>query len=154
MKRQAISERAHSAAEPPAVYGLLRDGASWPTWSPLGSFELEQPAPEGGEGIGAIRVFRTRRVTSREWIAELVPDRRFGHELLSGLPVRDSRAAVDLQPWSRVAPTSTGTRASSRRCRGRAGSSVEAWVASSRGVFTVSRPTRRERPCLTDLGPH
>jgi Polyketide cyclase / dehydrase and lipid transport len=98
MKRQEISQRAHSSAAPGAVYALLSDGTTWPSWSPIGSFELERPGPEGGEGVGAIRVFRTGRTTSREDIVELVPGRRFGYRLLSGLPLRDYRANVDLEP--------------------------------------------------------
>jgi Polyketide cyclase / dehydrase and lipid transport len=96
MRHQKISVRAETTADPDAVYALLVDGATWPTWSPLGSFELEQAGPDGGEGVGAVRVFRTGRVTSRERVAELVPGRRFSYELLSGLPVRDYRADVDL----------------------------------------------------------
>jgi Polyketide cyclase / dehydrase and lipid transport len=98
VKRQQISVRARTSASPAAVYELLADGTTWPTWSPLGSFELERPGPESGESVGAIRVFRTGRVTSRERVAELVPGRRFSYELLSGLPIRDYRADVDLEP--------------------------------------------------------
>ena len=98
MGRQDIRERAHSSAPPAAVYALLRDGATWPTWSPLGSFELQQEGRDGGESLDAIRVFRTGRTTSVERIAELVPDRRFSYELVSGLPIRGYRADVDLSP--------------------------------------------------------
>jgi hypothetical protein len=98
MGRQEISERAHSSAPPAVVYALLRDGATWPTWSPIGSFELRQEGRDGGESLDAIRVFRTGRTTSVERIAELVPDRRFAYELLSGLPIRGYRADVDLTP--------------------------------------------------------
>jgi hypothetical protein len=98
MGEQTISALAWSAAPPAEVYRLLRDGATWPVWSPLDSFTLEREGPEGGESLGAIRVFRTGRATSREEIVELVPDRRFGYALLSGLPLRDYRAAIDLVP--------------------------------------------------------
>lgn len=92
------------------VYELLRAGATWPTWSGLGSFELERPSPEPDragvgadghgvdEGVGAIRVFRTGPMRSREQIVELVPGRRLSYVLLSGLPLRDYRADVDLSP--------------------------------------------------------
>ena len=98
MGRQQISERAHSSAPPAAVYTLLRDGATWPTWSPIGSFELQREGRDGGESVDAIRVFRTGRTTSVERIVELVPERRFAYELLSGLPIRGYRADVDLTP--------------------------------------------------------
>jgi hypothetical protein len=82
---------------------LLRAGDTWPTWSPITSFELEQPADDEPEGVGAIRIFRTvqplRNVTtSRERLVELVPERRLSYVLLSGLPLRNYRADVDLTP--------------------------------------------------------
>jgi Polyketide cyclase / dehydrase and lipid transport len=98
MGAQEISVRSWSAASPAEVYGLLRDGATWPVWSPIDSFELERQGADGGENLGAQRIFRTGRATSREEIVELVADRRFSYALLSGLPMRSYRADVDLEP--------------------------------------------------------
>jgi uncharacterized protein YndB with AHSA1/START domain len=103
MALQEIDARATTAAPADAVYALLRDGASWPRWSPLGSFELMRPGDEGGESVGAVRVFRTGRVRSQERIVELVPDERLSYVLEEGLPLRDYRADIDL------APTAGGT---------------------------------------------
>ena len=90
------------------MYELLRAGTTWPTWSGLGSFELERPSPDGdgaggegggaAEGVGAIRVFRTRPYVNREQIVELVPGGWLSYVLLSGTPLRDYRADVDLTP--------------------------------------------------------
>jgi hypothetical protein len=98
MFEQTISKRAWTAASASEVYALLRDGATWPVWSPLESFRLEQEGPEGGESLGAIRVFTTGRARSREEIVVLDADRRFGYALLSGLPLKGYRALVDLEP--------------------------------------------------------
>jgi hypothetical protein len=98
MKRHHIDARGHTTASPATVYALLRDGATWPEWSPLGSFELRRAAPGGGEDVGALRVFRTGRIASCEELVELVPDRRLSYALRSGLPLRDYRADVDLEP--------------------------------------------------------
>lgn len=95
---QIIDQTATTSASADIVYALLRDGASWPEWSPLGSFELERAAEDEPEGLGAIRVFRTGRVTNREEIVELVPGRRFSYKLLSGLAISGYRADVDLEP--------------------------------------------------------
>ncbi len=97
MGEQMISARSWTAARPAEVYELLRSGATWPVWSPIGSFELEREGPDGGESLGAVREFRTGRATSREEIVELRPDRRFSYALLSGLPMRGYRADVDLE---------------------------------------------------------
>jgi hypothetical protein len=98
MFEQTISKRAWTTASAGEVYALLREGSTWPVWSPLESFRLEQAGPDGGEGLGAIRVFTTGRATSREEIVVLEPDRTFGYALLSGLPLNGYRALVDLEP--------------------------------------------------------
>src|SRR5436305_6916648 len=93
-----IDEREWSCASPDAVYGLLADGATWPSWAGIDSFELRQPGDTGGESRNAVRLFRTGRVRSVERLVELVPGRRLSYLLLSGLPLRDYRADVDLLP--------------------------------------------------------
>jgi hypothetical protein len=102
MSTRHIRVNARSAAAPAAVFALVRDGATWPRVSELGSFELAEPAPDGTEGVGALRVFRTRTLgrtyVSRERIVELEPDRRFAYELASGLSLRGYRAEIDLEP--------------------------------------------------------
>jgi hypothetical protein len=97
MREQVISVQAWSSASPGEVYRLLQSGATWPVWSPIDSFELEREGTEGGESLGARRIFRTGRATSREEIVELQPERRFSYVLLSGLPLRGYRADVDLE---------------------------------------------------------
>ncbi|MGH2941240.1 MAG: SRPBCC family protein [Solirubrobacteraceae bacterium] len=98
MRRQHIDITTTTAARPAAVYALLTDGASWPEWSPIDSFELEKPGAEAPEGVGAVRVLRSGRTEGRDTIAELVPDRRFGYTHVSRLPMKDYRANVDLEP--------------------------------------------------------
>lgn len=98
MRVQEIDVTVRSRADAGAVYRLLMDGATWPTWSGLGSFELERPDPEGGEGVGAVRIFRTWPFTNRELIVEAVPGRRFSYRLLSGMALNDYRADIDLTP--------------------------------------------------------
>jgi hypothetical protein len=118
VKRIEIGVTAHSQAAPEAVFGLIADGASWPTWSPIESFALERPGDPLPEGVGAIRVFRRGRTTGRDEIVEIVPDRRLAYVSLSGLAVRDYRAEIDLERtgegttirWqASFLPTSVGT---------------------------------------------
>jgi len=98
MARQRIEHHATTTADPAAVYALLRDGATWPAWSPIDSFELERPGAGEPEGVGAVRVLRSGRVTGRDTIVELVADRRFSYSHVSSLPVKDYRGDVDLTP--------------------------------------------------------
>ncbi|WP_329044633.1 SRPBCC family protein [Amycolatopsis sp. NBC_01488] len=95
---QRISVRGVTSADADTVYALLRDGASWPRWSPLGSFELVRAGEGEPEGLGALRLFRTGGIRSYEEIVALEPGRRFGYALDHGLPLRDYVAYVDLSP--------------------------------------------------------
>jgi uncharacterized protein YndB with AHSA1/START domain len=92
-----IEVTTHSRATPDVVFALLTDGSTWPRWSPIESFELEQEGNPPPEGPGAVRVFRRRRTTGRDRIVDVVPDRGISYVSLSGLPVRDYRADVALE---------------------------------------------------------
>jgi Polyketide cyclase / dehydrase and lipid transport len=98
MPSQDIRVEVTAGAPAGVVFALLRDGARWPTCSPLGSFELEREGEREREGVGAIRIFRTGRITSRERIVEVEPDRRFSYVLISGLAIRNYRAVIELEP--------------------------------------------------------
>ncbi|MEY2421028.1 MAG: hypothetical protein QOI95_1095 [Acidimicrobiaceae bacterium] len=98
MRKQVIDKQATTTANADHVFALLIDGSTWPDWSGIGSFVLEQAGDDGGESLNAIRAFRTGRTTSRERIVELVPNRRFSYALLTGLPLKDYRADIDLTP--------------------------------------------------------
>lgn len=102
MAEYLIDVSVSSAAPAGDVFALLRDGASWPQWGTWTDFTLEQPGADSAQGAGAVRVFTSRTagrtVVARERVLELVPDRRLGYELLSGLPLRNYRAGVDLEP--------------------------------------------------------
>jgi uncharacterized protein YndB with AHSA1/START domain len=124
VRRQTIDITTTTTAAPGAVYALLADGASWPGWSPIDSFELEREGANEPEGVGAVRVFRNGRVVGRDTIVELVEDRRLGYTHVSSLPVKDYRATVDLEPdgsgtrirWqASFAPTVPGTGSLLRR---------------------------------------
>src|SRR5690242_3534140 len=98
MGRQRIEHHATTTADQATVYALLRDGATWPTWSPIESFELERPGTDEAEGVGAVRLFRSGRVIGHDEIVELVPDRRLTYAHWSNLPVRNYRGEIELEP--------------------------------------------------------
>jgi hypothetical protein len=97
MAQQVIEERATAKASAAVVYALLVDGSTWPQWSPIGSFELVHPGDGTPEWPGAVRIFRTGRICSRERVVTMTPDKLFTYELVSGLAVRDYRAVVRLE---------------------------------------------------------
>ena len=93
-----VGGEAVSRLGPATLFALLRDPATWPQWSFIDRFALERPGIGERDGLGAIRNFRTGPVLAREEVVELTPYSRFGYALLSGLPVHDYRANVDLIP--------------------------------------------------------
>ncbi|HMG27313.1 MAG TPA: SRPBCC family protein [Acidimicrobiia bacterium] len=96
MRRRHIEVTAHSDAAPDAVFALLADGTTWPRWSPIESFELEREGDPAPEGPGAIRVFRRGRTVGRDQLVDVAPSERLVYASLSGLPVRDYLAEIEL----------------------------------------------------------
>lgn len=95
---QRIDVTVRSTATPSAVYRLARDSSTWPDWAPITDYQRERAGD--ARGVGEVRAFRAkgRRTPTREEVVELVPDRRVGYVLLSGLAIRDYRAFIDLSP--------------------------------------------------------
>jgi Polyketide cyclase / dehydrase and lipid transport len=95
-RRQTFAVETWVRARPAVVHELVADGSTWPAWTPIGSFRLERQGDDGGESPGAIRVFRTGVAASREQIVEVRPDQGISYVVLSGLPIRNHRADVEL----------------------------------------------------------
>jgi uncharacterized protein YndB with AHSA1/START domain len=93
---QEIDIRRTLAAPPEAVWALLDDSASWPSWTPID--EHHPVGPAGPDGTGEERRFRNGRVTVHERIIEREPGRRLVYTLLGGLALRDYRAEITLAP--------------------------------------------------------
>ena len=98
MAQQGIEHTVTSTADPAAVFALLADGSTWPEWSPLGSFQLLEPGDGPPEGLGAVRLFTTGRVKSRERVVERRPNEIFSYALEKGLALRDYVAVITLTP--------------------------------------------------------
>jgi len=98
MRRYQVDVTERTSADPATVYALLRDGSTWREWSSIDSFELEREGDGEREGVGAVRIFRSGRLTGRDLVTGFTPDRAFSYNHLNGLPVRDYRGEVDLRP--------------------------------------------------------
>ncbi len=98
MKRRTARVTAQTPAAPEVVFGLLADGTTWPTWSPIESFELERPGDPPPEGPGAIRLFRRGRTTGHDELLAVEPPRLIRYASESGLPVRDYVGEIVLEP--------------------------------------------------------
>lgn len=97
MKRQTATGHAISSATPEALWALVEDVTTWTTWAPFDAATLEEPGEEDWNGVGAIRRFQRGRYTTRELVTEFLPGRRLAYQLLSGLPLRDYEAHIDLR---------------------------------------------------------
>jgi uncharacterized protein YndB with AHSA1/START domain len=99
MRVQHITAEATTKAHPADVWALLSDRSTWPSWSPLGSHTGVSPGADGDpDGVGAVAEFVTGRTRVREEIVVREPLRRLSYRLLSGLPLRDYLAVVELTP--------------------------------------------------------
>jgi carbon monoxide dehydrogenase subunit G len=101
---QTAAASATSAAPPDAIFELLKDPTTWPSWSGMDTAELHRPGEDEPYGVGSIRALTRGRVHGFDEVVELVPGKRFSYLHLRGLPVRDYRGDVDLEP------AGTGTR--------------------------------------------
>ena len=98
MKTHVIEKRATTTADAATVFELLRDALSWPTWSPLGTAEIERSVPEGPGAVGERRLFVTRGLKSHEEVVVADRPEHFAYVLLKGLPLDGYRADVTMTP--------------------------------------------------------
>lgn len=98
MRRYEVEVTGTTTADPATVYRLLRDGSTWPDWSPIDALEVEREGEGEREGVGAVRVLRNGRVTGRDEITGFEENRRFSYRHLGGLPVRDYHGEIELTP--------------------------------------------------------
>ena len=98
---QEVVVTASTRATPHEVFAALKDPDTWTEWSGMDSVALDTPGVGEPNGVGSIRALDKGRVHGRDEIVELVDGRRFSYAHLSGLPVLDYRADVDLEPLER-----------------------------------------------------
>jgi uncharacterized protein YndB with AHSA1/START domain len=93
---QSFELYARSPAPVEAVWRRLADVRTWCEWNAFGTSELEREGTPEPDGVGAIRRLGQGPVISREQILEFDPPRHLAYTILSGVPVRDYRADVEL----------------------------------------------------------
>jgi len=98
MKQQTVEVVETASAPPEVLFALIADPATWPGWAGFESGGLERPGPDTPFGVGAIRRMRRGRTTGREEVVRYDEPSHFSYELLSGLPVKDYRGDVTLEP--------------------------------------------------------
>ena len=148
--RISVGASARSRAPAGVVFALLKDGATWPSWSIFDAFDLERPGAGDPLGLGAIRVCTTRVSKVREEVVEFVEGAQLSYVLLSGLPMKNYRADVALEPmpdgstlihWrARFDPAVVGTGWFWRMVMTRVLSTVSGQLAAGAERASVVRP--------------
>ena len=114
MKRQTATAFVVTPATPEAIWSLVADLSTWTTWAPFETATLEREGHPDPNGVGAIRRFHRGRFTTREEVIEYVDNRRLTYRLLSGLPLRDYEATIDIRPRDRQTQITWSSTFSSR----------------------------------------
>jgi len=89
-----------SAAPPEAVFAVLDDARGWPSWAGfmIQRADWERAGTPSPGGVGAIRRMGRWPQFTREEILEHDAPNHVAYTVVSGFPVRDYRADIDLAP--------------------------------------------------------
>ena len=93
--------RDHCQASSSAVWALLMDATSWPSWTPLDELVAADPEvhdEDGNVALGTVRTFRTGKAVTSERITGLTPCRHLAYEGFDNFVLHAYQAAIDLVP--------------------------------------------------------
>lgn len=94
--RRSYRIEVRSAAPLEQVWQLLGEARRWKDWSFLTGSDLERRGSPDADGIGAVRHLTVLGIGSREEVVAWDPPHHLGYIILSGFPVRNYRADVNL----------------------------------------------------------
>ena len=97
MAKVHVDAEATARATPAEVWALVVDATGYPRWGPWNDGGYRSQDDEENE-VGAVRWLRLGRTTTVEKVVEVDPGRRLAYTVVAGIPVRDYRAQVDLEP--------------------------------------------------------
>lgn len=99
-----VEASAQSTASRESVWAVIADLRGWSDWGPWERSDVEQEGAPDPNGAGAIRIMRSdrrrmgRKPLLREQVNVFEPPVRFGYTLLSGLPLKNYQATIELTP--------------------------------------------------------
>jgi hypothetical protein len=93
---QGIDIRKTTPAEPAAVWRLLGDSFTWPSWTPIEWVIVDRHGDK--HGLGEMRTIKLGRSRLREEIIERQVESTLSYKLSSGRPLRHYHVDIDLTP--------------------------------------------------------
>jgi hypothetical protein len=93
-----VEVHADSKASPDAVWQLLADVTTWPSWSSFDETSYEREGDPPPHGLGAIRRLRVKKLHSRENVLAFDPPSHFAYDYDGSLPLKNYRGDVTLSP--------------------------------------------------------
>jgi Polyketide cyclase / dehydrase and lipid transport len=97
MGMQRVRFELDTPASIEALWDTLEDSATWASWGPWNTSEVERSGDTTRAGVGAVRRLRIGRRVLREQTSYSEPMRELRYRVLEGLPVRDYEGVVELQ---------------------------------------------------------
>jgi uncharacterized protein YndB with AHSA1/START domain len=95
---QHIEIERRIAALPERVWEVVSDHRGWVRWAGASEVVLRSEGDPAPNGLGAIRVMRGRGVAVEEEIIGFDPPERMAYRIAGGLPVKDYRGEIRLEP--------------------------------------------------------
>ena len=85
-------------APPQAVWNVFTDHVGWSRWAGVKEVVLRQQGDPPPNGLGAIRVVRSRGLAIEEEVIGFKAPEQLRYRMVAGLPVRNYEACVSLLP--------------------------------------------------------
>ncbi len=95
---QEFSLQGTVAAPPDSVWRVFTDHCRYTEWAGVQEVVLRQRGDPPPNGLGCIRVMRSRGIAIEEEITAFEPPKFLAYRLVGGLPVRNYEAEVRLDP--------------------------------------------------------
>jgi uncharacterized protein YndB with AHSA1/START domain len=95
---QQIELTSRIPAPPERVFEVLSDHEGMVRWTDAREVVLRHPGDPAPNGVGAIRVIRSRGIAIEEEILSYDPPKRIEYRLTAGAPIRDHHGEILLEP--------------------------------------------------------
>jgi len=109
MTSQRFSVTRTSSAPREKVWALVSAASTWKDWAGVMRSSVETEGDPPPDGVGSIRHLGPPVLGSREQVVEWEPPSHLGYVILSGMPVRNYRADINLGELTAEDGSASGT---------------------------------------------